>query len=79
MDDLHNMLINALKAATILKDSEEYDLAARAYFTLAHAYTNQGNNQMTLVCDEFAYSLVKKHRIKGQAKITAQRTAARHT
>ena len=70
-DDFHNLLITALQAVTILKDSEEYELTAKSYFALGHAYTNQGNNQMALVCDELAYDIVKRHRIKGQLKIIA--------
>lgn len=71
MEDMHGVLINALKAITILKDSEEYELIAKANFALGHAYTNQGNNQMALACDESAYEIVKKHRIKGQTRIMA--------
>lgn len=70
-DDLHGMLVNSLKAVTILKDTDQYVLTARAYFVLGHAYLNQGNYQMSLVCDEIAYRIVKKHRIKGQLRITA--------
>ena len=70
-EDLHGMLINALKAVTVLKDTDEYELIARAYDTLGHAYTNQGNNQMSLACDEIAYGIVKRHRIKGKTRIKA--------
>ena len=70
-DDLHGMLINSLKAVTILKDTNEFELIVRAYFVLGKAYLNQGNYQMSLVCDETAYDIVKKHRIKGQLRITA--------
>ena len=70
-EDLHGMFINALKAVTVLKDTDEYALIARAYFALGHAYTNQGNNQMSLACDELAYRIVKRHRIKGKPLIAA--------
>ncbi|MBO4433137.1 MAG: tetratricopeptide repeat protein, partial [Clostridia bacterium] len=70
-DDLHGMLTNALKAVTLLKDTGEYEFTALAYTVLGHAYTNQGNNQMSLVCDEAAYELVKRHRIKGKTRIRA--------
>ena len=71
MDDIHNELINALKAVTILKDSTEYELLAKSYSALGHAYTYQGNHQMALVCDETAYGLVKRHHIKGQMRIVS--------
>ena len=70
-EDLRGMLVNSLKAVTILQDTEEYVSLVNAYAVLGHAYTNQGNNQMALDCDEFAYRLVKKHRIQGQPRITA--------
>ena len=70
-DDLRGMLLNALKAVTILKDTGEYDLLVRAYHVLGRAYIDQGNNQMSLVCDETAYGIVKRHRLKGQLRITA--------
>ena len=70
-EDLHGLLINALKAVTILKNTEEYELTAKAYSALGKAYTNQGNNAMALVCDELAYGLVKKHRIQGPTRIAA--------
>ena len=71
LDDLHGELINSLKAVTILKDSSEYELIATSYFSLGQAYTYQGNNQMALVCDELAYGIVKRHRIKGHTRIMA--------
>lgn len=70
-DDLHGLLINSLKAVTILKGSDEYELIAKSYFALGRAYTYQGNNQMALACDEIAYGIVKRHRIKGQTRIMA--------
>ena len=70
-DDLHNLLVNSLKAITILKDTDAYDWLARAYFALGRAYINQGNDQMSLVCDEKAYKIVKRHRIKGSTRIAA--------
>ena len=70
-DDLHGVLINALKAVTILKDSDEHELIARSYFALGYAYTYQGNHQMALVCDEFAFGIIKRHRIMGNTRIMA--------
>ena len=69
LDDLHGVLVNALKAVTVLKDTDEYEMTVKAYSALGHAYTYQGNHQMALVCDETAYGLVKKHRIKGKLRI----------
>ena len=59
-DDLHGMFENSLKAVTVLKDTDEYESLARAYFILGKAYVNQGNSQMSLVCDEQAYAIIKK-------------------
>lgn len=71
MDDMHGMLVNSLKAVTVLKDTDAYEWIAKAYSVLARAYINQGNFQMSLVYDELAYGIVKRHRIKGQLRITA--------
>ena len=70
-DDRHGVLVNALKAVTILKDTDAYELTVWAYFFLGQAYINQGNYQMSLACDELAYGIVKRHRIKGETKISA--------
>ena len=70
-DDLHGTLVSALKAVTILENTDEYELLAKSYFALGRAYINQGAFQMSLVCDEQAYGIVKKHRIKGETKIAA--------
>lgn len=69
-DDLRGLYINSLKAVTILKDTEEYELLIHSYLNLAETYLNQGNNQMSLICDESAYEIVKKHRITGELRIT---------
>ena len=71
IDDLHRMIINSLKAVTILQDTNEYEFIAKAYFILGKAYTNQGYDQMALVCDEIAYDIVKRHHIKGEIRIIA--------
>ncbi|MBR4909836.1 MAG: GGDEF domain-containing protein [Clostridia bacterium] len=71
VEDLHNVLINSIKAITLLKDSNEHELLAESYFALGHAYTYQGNYQTALVCDERAYGIVKRHRIKGPTRIMA--------
>ena len=69
MDDLPGTLTNSLKAVSLLQDTEEYAFLANAYSALGYAYTYQGNHQMALVCDELAYSIVKKHRLRGQTRI----------
>lgn len=70
-DDLRGMLVNSLKAITILKDTEQYELIAKSYFILGRAYINQGYYQMSLVTDELAYNIVKRHRLRGQIRIMA--------
>lgn len=70
-DDIQGMLVNSLKAVTILKEGDDYELIARAYSILGKAYTNQGNNQLALSCDVIANRLIKKHRIKGRIRIKA--------
>ena len=67
--DLSGMLSNSMKAATLLRETDEYELLARSYSTLGVAYTYQGNNQMALVVNELAYNVVKKHRVRGQVRI----------
>ena len=69
LDDPPGMLANALKAITLLLDTKEYEMIAKSYSALGHAYTNLGNNQLSLVCDETAHEIVRKHRIKGKTRI----------
>ena len=69
-EDLPGTLTNSLKAVTLLQDTDEYEMLTRSYSTLGCAYMYQGNDQMSLVCDELAYNIVKKHRIGGETKIT---------
>ena len=69
LEDLPGMLDSALKAVTLLKDTEEYEMIAKSYSALGHAYTYHGNNQLSLVSDEIAYAIVRKHRVKGQTRI----------
>ena len=69
-DDLNEILSNSLKAVALLKDTDEYEIIARAYITLGAAYTYQGNNQMVLLNDELVYDIVRKHRIKGNIKLS---------
>lgn len=44
---------------------------ARAYSVLGRAHLNQGNDQLSLVCDETAYEIIKRHRIRGPVRIAA--------
>ena len=69
--DLSGILSNALKAVALLKDSGEFELIAKSYTALGKAYTNQEDDQMALITDEFVYEIVKKHRIKGDLRCTA--------
>lgn len=69
LDDESGAFSNALKAVAFLKDTEAYELLAKAYITLGWVYSNQDNPQMAMEMDEIAYQLVKKHRIKGETRI----------
>ena len=69
VSDPDGVLSNSLKAVALLKDTDEYELLAKAYNSLGYAYTYQENNQSALVIDETAYRIVKKHRIKGIVRI----------
>ena len=68
-DDESGALSNALKAVAFLKDTEAYELLARAYISLGRVYISQDNPQMAMAMDETACQLVKKHRIKGKIRI----------
>ena len=67
--DLNGLLSNSIKAVALLKDSDEHEMAAKAFIALGEAYLRQENHQMALISDEFAYELVRKHRIQGQTRI----------
>jgi response regulator RpfG family c-di-GMP phosphodiesterase len=69
LDDEGGAFSNALKAVAFLKDTEAYELLARAYISLGLVYTYQDNPQMAMAMDETAYELVRKHRIKGRTRI----------
>ena len=68
-DDESGAFSNALKAVAFLKDTEAYELLARAYIALGWVYTDQDNPQMAMAMDETACQLVRKHRIKGETRI----------
>lgn len=70
LDDESGAFSNALKAVAFLKDTEAYELLARAYISLGGVYTSQDNPQMAMAMDEAACQLVRKHRIKGRIRIT---------
>ncbi|MBO4331054.1 MAG: GGDEF domain-containing protein [Oscillospiraceae bacterium] len=67
--DLNGMLSDSLKAVALLKDTDAYELTARSYTVLGTAYTYCENDQMSLISNEVAYEIVKKHRIKGAARL----------
>ena len=69
--DRNSLLTNALKAVAFLAGSDEHELVARAYLTLGYAYSEQGNYQLQLENYDKAYSIIKKHRIKGIQRINA--------
>ena len=69
LDDESGAFSNALKAVAFLKDTDAYELLARAYVSLGLVYTYQDNPQMALAMDETACQLVRKHRIKGRTRI----------
>ncbi|MBO4383883.1 MAG: GGDEF domain-containing protein [Clostridia bacterium] len=75
-DDLPGVLANSMKAVTLLQDTGEYELLAKSCSALGYAYTHQGNNQMALFYDERAYSIVKKHRIRGQTRLAVMNNLA---
>ena len=69
--DRNGILTNSLKAAAFLNGSDDHELVARAYLTLGYAYSEQGNYQLELENYDKAYSIIKKHRIKGIYRINA--------
>ncbi len=69
VDDDQGAFTNALRAVTILKDSDAYELLVRSYLSLGLVYTNQDNPQKAMEIDETAYRIVRRHRIKGKLRI----------
>lgn len=67
-DDDRGAFSNALRAVTVLKDTKAYELLVRSYVSLSLVYTNQDNPQTAMEIDETAYRIVRKHRIRGQAR-----------
>ena len=61
----------AFKATEILKDAGDHEAAAKAFIALGFIYGEQENYQMELVNYDRAYSIITRHRIKGNTRITA--------
>ena len=70
LDDRDGVFTNAFKAVALLKDSAEYNLLTRAYIMLGYAYGRQENYQMEMDSYERAYVLARKHRIRGNIRVT---------
>ena len=70
LHDLEGIFISALKAYTLLKDTDDYTLTADVLNALGYVYNLQENPQMALSNNEEAYRLMKKHRIGGFRRIT---------
>ena len=70
-DDRNGTITNAVKAAALLKDTDEYELTAKAYVAAGYAYSLLGNFQLEFDNYKTAYNIIKKHRIKGRAIIMA--------
>lgn len=63
LDDESGAVSSAFKAVAFLKDTEAFELLARAYMSLGLVYTYQDNPLMAMEMDETAFQLVRKHRI----------------
>ena len=71
LEDRERMLINSLKAVSLLDKTKDYELMAMAHINLSYAYSEHENNQMSFTECDIALKIIRKHRIKGGNKIAA--------
>ena len=71
LDDERGAFSYALKAVTYLKDTNAYELLAKAYLLLGLIYNYQDNPQASMEMNETAYRLISRHRIQGETRINA--------
>ena len=70
ISDRNGLLTYSLKAVELLKDSDEYEIIAKAYLALGYAHAEKVNYQMALVCYEQSAKIISEHRIQGEAKLS---------
>lgn len=69
LDDEQGAFSYTLKAVTCLKDTNAYELLAKAYLSLGRVYNYQDNPQASMEMNEMAYRLISRHRIQGETRI----------
>ena len=70
-EDKDGTFTNSLKAVSILEKTKNYSLLAKSYICLGYAYGTDENTQLELSCYDKALSIIKRHRIYGDIRITA--------
>ena len=75
-DDEKGVFSYALKAVTCLKDTNAYELLAKAYLFLGRVYNYQDNPQASMEMNETAYRLISRHRTQGEIRINALNSLA---
>ena len=68
--DRDELLVNALKAVALLKDSDEYKIKTKAYVALGYAYFEKVDFQMALEWYDKALRIANANKIKGEIKTT---------
>ena len=70
-EDKDGTFTNSLKAVSFLEKTKNYSLLAKSYICLGYAYGADENTQLELSCYDKALSIIKRHRIYGDIRITA--------
>ena len=69
LGDREKLFLNAVKSLAVFQKTGDQPMIADAYTTLGAAYSNQENYQLALSNYDKAYSIMKKHRIKGTSRL----------
>ncbi len=69
LGDREKLFLNAVKSLAIFQKTGDQPMIADAYTTLGAAYSNQENYQLALSNYDKAYSIIKKHKIKGTSRL----------
>ncbi len=69
LGDREKLFVNAVKSLAVFQSTGDAEMIADAYTTLGAAYFNQENYQLALSNYDKAYSLIKKHRIRGTSRL----------
>lgn len=76
LDNLMDAFDNGLKAKELLKDTNEYELLAKAYLDIGVVYYYQENFQMAILQDDRAYQIIEQHQLEDGVRIRALNSLA---